>query len=690
MQPDTVTFRIRRWPIWITGLSMLGLLLVLHAAHTPAHRTLQLTLLDAYQKIWPRERKSAPAVIVAIDEASLARYGQWPWPRNELARLVNAIGALKPAAIGIDLLFPEPDRHGSSATTAEVSGNDLLFAVSLRNNRAVLAIAGTVAESESGGGIFPPVRVEGSDPLLLLPLLPQFRSVIRSTPVLDRAAAGHGIISADAPDGIIRNIPLAVAVQNAIAPALALEMIRVAADEPVVRLRANADGLLSVGTGDVAVPVDKDGRAWIRYGRHDPDRFVSAVDVLEGRVDPARISSKLVLVGLTGLALVDYPATPVNPSVPGAEIHAQLIENIFDGDHLTRPRWAGTAELLALALCGTLFVLLTPLARPWLALTGAAALIAALVAIGVGAFRISGVLLDVASPAVALLLVFMTTMAGKLIETESQRRRLRETLQVEREAAARVAGELEAARRVQTGLLPDAATLTAIESRCEVAAWMAPAREVGGDLYDFFKPSADRLTFLVGDVSGKGLPASLFMAISKALCKSAALRSVGAVDRILTEANAEIARDNPEAMFVTAVLCSLELQTGELRYANAGHDAPILIGKSGLTRLTQAGGPPLCMFDHHDYPGATHTMVAGEMVLLYTDGVTEAMDAERRLYGRDRLFAVLKKLPAASSCADVIAAVRGDLQAFGAVEMLADDITLLALRWHGPAVVKTT
>jgi adenylate cyclase len=684
MPSATGTLQTRRWPIWIAGLAMLGLLLGLQATYTPAHRTLQLALFDAYQRIWPRERQSAPAVIVAIDEASLAKYGQWPWPRSELARLVDAISAFKPAAIGIDMLFPEADRHGASAAAPEGTANDLLFAGALRNSRAVLAIAGTVAEGANAGGVFTPVRIEGSDPLLVLPLLPQFRSAIRSTPVLDRAAAGHGVISADAPDGIIRNIPMAVAIQDAVAPTLTLEMIRIAAGENAVRLRANANGLLSVGTGDVAVPVDRDGRAWIRYGRHDPERFVSAIDVLEGRVDPARISSKLVLVGLTGLALVDYPATPVNSSVPGAEIHAQLIENIFDGDHLTRPRWARMAELLALALSGTLFVLLTPLLRPWIALGSAALLLAALAGIGATAFRSNGLLLDVASPAVALLLVFMTTMAGKLIETERQRRRLRETLQVEREAAARVAGELEAARRVQTGLLPDAATLTASETRCDVAAWMAPAREVGGDLYDFFKPSADRVTFLVGDVSGKGLPASLFMAISKALCKSAALRSGGDVARVLTESNAEIARDNLEAMFVTAVLCSLDLQTGELRYANAGHDAPILIGAGGLTRLDKTGGPPLCMFDHHDYPGAVHQLAAGDVLLLYTDGVTEAMDAERRLYGRDRLCTVLKALPAATSCAEIIVAVREDLQAFGAVDILADDITMLALRWHGP------
>lgn len=680
ISPD-VSQPSRRWPIWIAGLAMLGLLLGLQAALTPAHRALQFALFDAYQRTWPRERQSAPAVIVAIDEASLAKYGQWPWPRSELARLVNAIAALQPAVIGIDLLFPEPDRH---AAPAGGPGNDQQLAAALRNSKSVLAIAGTIAEGSNAANRFAPARIEGEeDPL---PLLPQFRSVIRSTPVIDAAATGHGMISAEAYDGITRNIPMVMAVQGAIAPTLTLEMIRVAAGESSVKIRTASSGVLSVGVGDIAIPTGPRGRTWIRFSRHDQRRFVSAMDVIEGRVNPELIASKLVLVGLTGLALVDYPATPVDASVPGTEIHAQLIENIFDNDHLTRPHWSRMAELLTLGLCGALFVLMTPLMRPWLSLTIAISLIAVLAGIGASAFRYGGMVLDIASPAVALLLVFMTSMAGKLIETERQRRRLRETLQLEREAAAKIAGELEAARRVQTGLLPDAAEMMAIDARCDIAAWMAPAREVGGDLYDFFKPSADRLTFLVGDVSGKGLPASLFMAISKALCKSAALRGGAAVDRILNEANAEIARDNPEIMFVTAILCSLDLQNGELRYANAGHDAPILLGaQNDITRLDQAGGPPLCMLENHSYPWAAHPLRAGDAVLLYTDGVTEAMDSSGKLYGRDRLIEVLRGLDAKTPCARIIAAVREDLRRFGAVDTLADDITMLALRWHGPA-----
>lgn len=678
MNPVPANVNVQRWPVWIAGLTLLGILLGLHAAYTPAHVALQYTLFDAYQRIWPRERKSAPAVIVAIDEASLAKYGQWPWPRNELARLITAIDALQPAAIGIDLLFPEPDRY--PARVGE-PGNDRQFADAIAKSRSVLAIAGTVAEGNAAGGGFPPVRIEGENPL---PLLPQHRSLIRSLPVIDRAAAGRGMISAEAYDGITRNIPAMVGVQGTLVPTLTLEMIRVAAGENALKIHTLPSGVLSVGVGDVTVPTGPRGRAWIRFSRHDPQRFVSAADVLEGRVNPEQVAGKLVLVGLTGLALVDYPATPLDASVPGSEIHAQLIENIFEGDHLVRPHWARKAELLALALFGALFVLLTPLVRPWLSLAGAVALITALGAAGAAAFRFGGLLLDVASPAVALMLLFTITMAGKLIETERQRRRLREALQTERETAARVAGELEAARRVQTGLLPHPSTLMA-EARCDIDAVMVPARVVGGDLYDFFMVTPDRVTFLVGDVSGKGLPASLFMAVSKALCKSAALRGKNDLSAILTDANREIARDNLEDMFVTAVLCSLDLASGRLDYANAGHEPPLLLREGGgLERLDGAGGPPVCMISDYEYAAAHCTLNPGDTLFLFTDGVTEAMDAGERLYGRDRLCRLLEQLDRNLSCSEIIAAVQRDLRAFGAVDERADDITMLALRWRGP------
>lgn len=671
----------RRWPALTIGFAVLALLLALQAAFTPAHLTLQLALFDAYQALWPRERQSAPAVIVAIDEPSLARYGQWPWPRNDLARLVDSISARQPAAIGLDLLFPEQDRYAAYAA-AQGTDNDQQFATALSNARAVLAVAGTDGESVNGRGGFAPVAVSGVDPV---PHLLGYRNVIRSTPVIDRAAAGHGAVSVDTQGGIVRSLPVASSIQGAIVPTLGLEMIRVAAGEPAIRIHATANGITSIGTGDVAVPTAANGQARIHFSHHDPSRFVSAVDLLENRLDPALLQGKLVIIALTGLALVDYPATPLNARVPGAEIHAQLLENIFDGKYLSRPHWARSVELAALALIGLLMVVVIPRARPGLAISSAALLIAIVIMTGGVAFRAGGLLLDVAAPAVGLALIFMASLGSTLVELERQRRWLRASLQTEREAAARMTGELEAARRVQTGLLPEAASLTATEARCDIAAMMAPARVVGGDLYDFFKPAADRLTFMIGDVSGKGLPASLFMAVSKALCKSAALRGGSSMDAALTEANLEIARDNPEEMFVTALLCSLDLNNGRLDYANAGHDAPILLRNGNISRLDAAGGPPICMLEGYAYAGANCVLRPGDALFLYTDGVSEAMDEQGNLYGRERLLRLLDGLDATVTCAAIIAAVQRDLQAFGAVEERADDITMLALRWHGPA-----
>jgi serine phosphatase RsbU (regulator of sigma subunit) len=661
---------------------MLILLVALQAAFTPVHHRLQTALFDGYQALWPRERQSAPAVIVAIDEPSLARHGQWPWPRSDLARLVDGIAALRPAVIGLDLLFPEQDRY-ARATGAQGTDNDRRFAQALHNARAVLAVAGTHDDGVNAEGGFAPVTVEGADPL---PHLPQYSSAMRSTPVIDRAAAGHGAISVLPHGGTVRSLPMASVIRGAVVPTLGLEMLRVAAHEPAIRIRATAAGITSVGTGDVAVPTARDGQTRIHFGRSDAARFVSAAAVLENRIDPEQLKGKLVIIALTGLALVDHVSTPVEAQVPGAEIHVQLLENIFDGQYLTRPHWARYAELAVLALIGLLLVAATPRARPWLAINSAALLIAVVAMTGGVAFHAAGLLIDVATPAIGLALVFMASLGGALIELEKQRRALRESLQAEREAAARVAGELESARRVQTGLLPNAAALIAAEPRCDIAAAMVPAREVGGDLYDFFKPSPDRLTFLIGDVSGKGLPASLFMAVSKALCKSAALRGGSAMDAVLTDANREIARDNPEEMFVTVMACSLDLDSGRVDYASAGHEAPILLRSAGsLARLDAAGGPPICMIEGHVYAGASNMLAPGDALFLYTDGVTEAMDAGGRLYGRDRLCRLLGKLDAATPCAGIIAAVQRDLQAFGAVEERADDITMLALRWRGPA-----
>jgi serine phosphatase RsbU (regulator of sigma subunit) len=278
-------------------------------------------------------------------------------------------------------------------------------------------------------------------------------------------------------------------------------------------------------------------------------------------------------------------------------------------------------------------------------------------------------------------------LTGALTEADRQRRTLRQALQAEREAAARAAGELEAAQRIQMGMLPPPSANFYGDPRFTLQALIEPAKSVGGDLYDFFKLDGDRLFFMVGDVAGKGLPASIFMAVSKALYKSAALRmEKGAgIGEVMRAANAEIARDNPEMLFVTVFAGILDLGSGELNWCNAGHDAPLCLrpGQKIPARLEGDSGPPLCVIEGYPYLPENYRLLPGEALCLFTDGVTEAMNAGDELYGRQRLFSVLKASFGATDAMQLVNAVRDDVRDFVRDTERSDDLTILALRWKG-------
>jgi serine phosphatase RsbU (regulator of sigma subunit) len=428
---------------------------------------------------------------------------------------------------------------------------------------------------------------------------------------------------------------------------------------------------------------------WVHFTPHDAARFVSAASVLAGEVLPERLERKLVLVGVTALGLGDQHVTPLGESLPGVEVHAQALENIFDGRVLVRPRWAEWAEAAALLAAGTLVVTLTPTVGM---------VRAALLALGLGAGLLGGSffayrhlahMLDGLTPALGLGLVYTATLGGALAEADRQRRTLRQRLQEEREAAARLAGELEAARRIQLGLLPRPESAFPGEGRFRIAAVMEPARVVGGDLFDFFLLDGDQLLFLVGDVSGKGLPASLFMAATKAFYRSISTRHATELARTMREANAEMGRDNPEAFFVTLAAAVLDVNTGRLWYSSAGHEAPwILRPETGaVERLEGGAGPPLCVLDDFAYETATARLRPGDTVLMVTDGVTEALDPGGGLFGAARVTGLVteaaQKPPRSEPArlvADLVAAVRIFREPFEP----ADDVTLLAVQWLGP------
>jgi len=312
-----------------------------------------------------------------------------------------------------------------------------------------------------------------------------------------------------------------------------------------------------------------------------------------------------------------------------------------------------------------------------------------LVVLGAGAFmlyRSAGLLLDASAPAAATAFLFAAMLVETLADANAQKKLLQDRLQQEREAAARLAGELDAARRIQMGILPQSESVFPREQRFDISASMEPAREVGGDLYDFFMLDDDRLCFLVGDVSGKGLPASIFMAVSKALCKSAALRRGQRIEELLVEANQEIARENPESFFVTVFAGVLDARSGRLEYCCAGHEPPFaLTAGGGGGRLNEGGGPPLCVLEGFAYTSAAHSMSPREVLCVFSDGVTETMNPTGELYGAGRLEAALRRNRDTATPGAIIDAIKADVSRFARGAEVADDLTLLVLRWNGPS-----
>jgi serine phosphatase RsbU (regulator of sigma subunit) len=175
------------------------------------------------------------------------------------------------------------------------------------------------------------------------------------------------------------------------------------------------------------------------------------------------------------------------------------------------------------------------------------------------------------------------------------------------------------------------------------------------------------------------------MAVSKALCKSAALRRAGDVGAIVRDADGEISRDNQESLFVSAWAGVLNLRTGALEHVNAGHEPPWLIPPDGTPpRLLEAGGgPPLCVVDAFPYEAVPSRMQAGETICLVTDGVTEAENGARRLYGRERLAAVLSGVGRGAEPKEIGEAIRSDVARFAGATPASDDLTILIIRWNG-------
>jgi adenylate cyclase len=436
---------LRRWfkrRFGYARLLCVGLLIGLAAlriADPAPIEEFRVRTFDTFQVIDPRVKTEKPVRIVNIDEKSLAKFGQWPWPRTRVADLVTNLTRLGAVAIGLDIMFAEPDRLNPDAAAdtfrnldeetriklRALPSNDDILADAMRHSRVVLGETGlpyVVAELDKELPLTG-LAMLGEDPQRFML---RFPGLLRSTPVLEAAAGGRGLLTIwTERDGIVRRVPVIMQAQGVTMPSLSFEMLRVATGTDTIFIKSNEAGITSVAVKGFAVPTDRNGQLWVHFAHYDPSIYVSAADVLDGNVGSETIAGKLVLIGTSAAGLLDVKTTPISPVMPGVEIHAQVLEAALTGQLLLQPTWGTVVELLAAMLLGIAVIWFAPKFGA-VTLAAVGALFATLL-IGTSWYFYSQhrMLIDSTYPLLSTTAIYLTLIFSSFAREQAQRRQIR-------------------------------------------------------------------------------------------------------------------------------------------------------------------------------------------------------------------------------------------------------------------------
>jgi adenylate cyclase len=436
---------LRRWfkrRFGYARLLCVGLLIgfaALRVADPAPIEEFRVRTFDTFQVIDPRVKTAKPVRIVNIDEKSLAKFGQWPWPRTRVADLVANLTRLGAVAVGFDIMFAEPDRLNPAAAADTIRNlddetrtklralpsNDDVLADAMRQSRVVLGETGlpyVVAELDKELPVTGLATLGENPQRFML----QFPGLLRSTPVLEAAAGGRGLLTIwTERDGIVRRVPVVMQAQGVTMPSLSFEMLRVATGSDTILIKSNEAGIASVAVKGLAVPTDRNGQLWVHFAHYDPSIYVSAVDVLEGKVDPDVIAGRLVLIGTSAAGLLDVKTTPISPVMPGVEIHAQVLEAALTGQLLSQPAWGPLAEFLSAMILGVAIIWFAPRLGPKSLVAVGAFFSTLLVGTSWYYFSQHRLLIDPTYPLLSTTSIYLTLIFFSFVREQTQRRQIR-------------------------------------------------------------------------------------------------------------------------------------------------------------------------------------------------------------------------------------------------------------------------
>jgi len=632
-----------------------------------------------YQKVFPLKKNDSDVIIIDIDEKSLSKFGQFPWNRSIFAKIIENVDSTNPKAIGFDVFFSEKDKQSPEEIIKSynilandvinylinIKGHDERFRQQLENSKSVLAVLGSNVSSHGSYDRKAKARFlsKGGDPNQFTYNYPYS---IGSLEKLEKSAKGLGSISfLDQTDGIIRSLPLIVRFNKKIYPTMGLEMVRVGENQKNLYVELDEVGVKRISVRPHKVLTDPNGILWIRYKESQKQQYISASSVFEGKFDKSRFENKFVLIGASAQGLFDLVKTPLGVTIPGVEVHANVIENILDQTYLIRNPNIYVFELLFSIILVCITFLLSQKIKPKYSLSIFFISLIIIIMIGFSFFTFRSQLIDISYPIFMLLVTFLTGLYFRFIE---ENKIALENLKKE----AKLLKERELAGDVQKSLFPD---ISKYENF--IYARNIPARDVSGDYFDVISVGKDEYYFTLADVSGKGVKAGMYMAKASSTFRTLSNLSYP-LEKVVYLVNNEIVEAKFKGMFVTAVFGKINVKTGDVTFINAGHESIMVVDSDKNFEFIKSELPPIGIIKYFaESMVKSKTMNLNDKTfVVYTDGVTEGYLKNGQELGAEGVERIVKNLNDVTP-KNIVDSIAAELN-WGS-DKLRDDITCLAL-----------
>ena len=678
---------IIKYKNYLIFLFLLILLITLKIINPSFIKSISFISFDLYQKTFTLKKDDSNVVIIDIDEESLGKFGQFPWNRTVFAKIIENVDSSKPKSIAFDVFFAERDKQSPEEIISayniipsdvkdlqNLKDPDEVFKNQLSQTNTVLAVLGSNIPSHGNYDRSPKAKFfsKGGNPKNFTYNFPYS---IGSLEKLEESVKGLGSISfLDQSDGVIRSLPLIVRFNEKLFPTLGLELIRTGTKKKNLIVKLDEAGIKEINVRPYKIKSDPNAIMWIRYKQPIRKQYISAAKVFDGDFDESFFKDKYVLIGASAQGLFDLVKTPLGITIPGVEVHANVIENITDDNYITRNPQIYIFELIFSIIIAIITFLFSQKIKPKFSLAIYFVSIIFVIIFGFSFFLIRSELVDMSYPIFMLTITFLTGLYFRFIEENKIA-----LLNLQKEA--KLLKERELAGGVQKSLFPD---ISAYENF--IYAKNIPARDVSGDYFDVVSVNKDEYFFTLADVSGKGVKAGMYMAKASSIFRTLANLKFP-LEKVVYGVNNELVEAKFKGMFVTAVFGKVNLATGEVTFINAGHESIMVFDKNKNFEFIKSDLPPIGIMKYF-----SETMVKSKTMSLnektfvvYTDGVTEGYLKNGEELGAEGVQKIVNNMKEVTP-KSIVDSIAAELN-WGA-EKLRDDITCLALNLENTELIK--